>query len=110
MTILRKFPWCREYNIEHIKIAISEWNNSVTIYDSFKIKKRRHMKEVIEVIKDYFEFEEPTWLLVAEWRVHNLLYKFNYQPDRTMHVDLEKNKSWIHKILYAFFSIFYFNF
>ena len=36
MTILKEFSWCKEYGIECLKIAITEWSQSVTIYDSYK--------------------------------------------------------------------------
>lgn len=110
MTILKEFSWCKEYGIECLKIAISEWSESVTIYDSYKIKKRKHMKEVIEAIKRYSEIEKPVWLQIAEWRAHNFLYYFKYQINRTQHVDLDSDMNWKTNLGYCILSLFYFNF
>lgn len=110
MTILKEFSWCKEYGIDSLKITISEWSQSVTIYDSYKIKKRKHMKEVIETIKGYYEIKKPVWLQIAEWRAHNFLYYFNYQTNRTQHVDLDNDMNWKINLGYCVLSLFYFNF
>lgn len=110
MTILKEFSWCKEYGIECLKIALSEWSQSVTIYDSYKIKKRKHMKEVIEAIKRYDEIEKPVWLQIAEWRAHNFLYYFKYQINRTQHVNLDSDMNWKTNLIYCILSLFYFNF
>lgn len=110
MTILKEFSWCKEYGIECLKIGISEWSPSVTIYDSYKIKKRKHMKEVIETIKRYDEIEKPVWLQIAEWRAYNFLYYFKYQINRTQHVVLDSDMNWKTNLGYCILSLFYFNF
>ena len=110
MTILKEFSWCKEYGIEFLKIGISEWSQSVTIYDSYKIKKRKHMKEVIEAINRYCEIEKPVWLQIAEWRAHNFLFYFKYQINRTQHVDLDSDMNWKTNLGYCILSLFYFNF
>ena len=108
--MLREFSWCKEYGIESLDIRINETHKTVTIYNSYKIKKYKHMKEVIETIQLYHEFNKPVWLQIAEWRSHNLLYFLNFQRDRTQHVDLDYNQDWKLKVGYTVLSLFYFNF
>jgi hypothetical protein len=84
-------------------------NNAATIYDSYKIKKWSHMKEVIEVIKSLNNNplqNQSTFILICEWRVHNLLYWLKIQKDRTKDCDLNINK-WYLKIAYTLLSILY---
>ena len=45
-----------------------------------------------------------SWL--REWRAHNVLYKWGYQPDRTKSVDLNEDETQIRKIGYFLLSIF----
>lgn len=107
-VISKKFDWGQSYDINSIIVSLYE--NSLTIYDSYKIKNYKHMKEVLQWISSHEEFniKKPMWLLIAEWRTHNLLYKLNIQKERTKHVDLDNNQDWKLKLGYTILSLFYF--
>lgn len=112
MTIIKEFSWCKEYGIDHVRINI-EWNWN-TIWYSYKIKKIKHMREVIEWMKTYNDNEKllaiPNWFIIAEWRTHNLLYWLNYERTRTRHLDINADYPLLHKIGYVVGSLFYWGF
>jgi DNA modification methylase len=106
------FDWCDQYGLEKVKINLVSWGPSVTIFDSNKIKKTKHMKDVINWLKNNEKTAHvmtlPTYILIAEWKAHNLLYKFNYDTVRTEHLDIENNMPLKYKIGYILLSLFYF--
>jgi hypothetical protein len=69
------------------------------------------MKEVLNWMKNYKDYADvlklPMWLLVAKWKVHNLLYDLKYQKLRTDYLDIEPTMDWKHRIGYALLSLFY---
>ena len=93
-----------------MQIDILEYKKSITIFNSNKIKKRKHMKEVLESLQGYYKINKPIWLQIAEWRAHNFLYYFKYQINRTQHVDLDSDMNWKTNLGYCILSLFYFNF
>lgn len=111
MTIIREFSWCKLYGIEYVKINVGVYSSGVTIFDSHKIRKIKHMLEVLDWVKGYVDFEgmqaTPRWQQVCEWRAHNLLYDLKYQIDRTCSVDLNIDEPWYHKVGYVILSLFY---
>lgn len=94
-----------------ITCSISDQN--VCIFKSHKITSRKDMKSAIKMIRTYAEKEcgitykrsESEWLV--EWRAHNLLYSFDYQPERTKNVDLNEDESKTRKSLYRILSFLY---
>jgi hypothetical protein len=67
---------------------------------------------MIDVVKWLKSYDEPVtqqniFIMVAEWRAHNLLYWLNIEKDRTAHVDIDIN-TWWKKLVYAVGAIFYF--
>lgn len=107
MTIIKEFSWCKKYDIDSVKVDIH--SNYITIYYSYKIRKKKHMKEVLNWIKGFKNLDLPMYLLVAEWKTHNLLYNWNYQRERTRHVNLENTMFLKHRIRYFLLSLFYWN-
>lgn len=111
MEILREFKWCERYNMDYIKVSLNK--NSLTIWDSYKVKKHKHMKEVIKWIESFdkkYLFNKPVWLHIAEWKVYNLLYALGYEQNRTRYTDLDDKQDIIHKIGYTILSLFYWGF
>lgn len=111
MEIIHEFRWCKEYNMEYVRVSLNE--HDITIWDSYKIKKYKHMKEIIEWIKSFdkkYLFNKPVWYHIAEWRAHNLLHSFEYQQNRTRHTNLDGNQNFTHKIAYIVLSLFYWGF
>ena len=107
MILIREFDWCKKYNIDKLEVHLSD--DCATIYNSHKIKKISHMLDVIKCIKQYSKpvTEQNTIVMLAEWRVHNLLYWLNIERDRTAHCDINVNSWWM-KTLYVTLSLLYF--
>jgi hypothetical protein len=107
MHLIRTFKWCKQYGIDRVEVILSD--KSATIINSYKIKKLSHMIEVVKWIKAYKTpvTQQSTFIMVAEWRVHNLLSWLKIEKDRTMHTDINLN-NWKMKLAYAVGAIFYF--
>ena len=111
MEIIREFNWCKQYNMDYIRVVLN--GDSITIIDSYKIKKRKHLKEVIKWIRTFDDaklLSKPLFLHVNEWRYHNLLHLFNEYEERRRHLLLCKGQNLIHKISHTIFSLFYWGF
>lgn len=79
--------------------------DNVQIRDSWQIKWRWQMNEILDHIMDQISADHPIRkikrnTLLLEWSAHNLLHRFNYHPDQTGSVDLNVGESWIHRICY----------
>ena len=107
MTIFKEFEWCNEYNLDKVEVHLTD--NCATIYNSYRIKKKSHMLDVIKWIKKYSKSvnAQSEIVILSEWRVHNLLYWMNIKRDRTMHCDINP-KSWVTKTMYIILSVLYF--
>lgn len=107
MQLIRTFNWCEKYGMDKVEVALSD--NVATIRNSHKIKKLKHMIEVVKWIKAYKipVTQQSTFIMVAEWRAHNLLYWLNIERDRTAHADIDINTWWM-KLAYAVGALFYF--
>lgn len=87
--------------------------DNTCILDSYKLKKKSDMKEVLELIREK-AFKSAAVNnrsikgMVNEWRVHNFLYSLGIAKTRTKDVDLELNQPWYMKFLYSVFSFFIF--
>lgn len=111
MRIIKEFPWCQEYGITEVTVDICLYNpDYITIWNSFKIKKIRHQMEVLKWIKEHYDLKQPLWYQLAEWRAHNLLFFFNYNPIKTEHCDLNEDVTLKEKIQFVLLSLLYFNF
>lgn len=111
MRIIKEFVWCVGYGMECVTATFDLANRYITVWDSHKIKKRKHMKEVIEWLRTYSDYHEitmaPMWYLICEWCAHNLLYSFGFKPEHTQHLDLDTDTPWYQKIGYVLLSFFY---
>ena len=107
LGLIKEFGWCKEYGLDYIHITLSD--SVITILDSYKVKRLKHMREVIDWVKTYDTTVcKRSWIsLVSEWRAHNLLYWLGIEKDRTTHCDLNE-ESCIHKVLYIIGSLVYF--
>lgn len=88
--------------------------NNIHVTDSYLVKKKSEMTEIIEQIKKkYIEHTNVFNLrsvknLVKEWRAHNLLYKLHIYRSHTKDVDLDIPQSMKYKIAYGILSFLYF--
>lgn len=74
-----------------LRVHISEDNT--TIFNSYRIKNLSDMKAIIHHIRKRFSnnmsiHKRSINSMIHEWRVHNLLYSFGIEKDRTKSVDL----------------------
>lgn len=110
MQIEYKFNWCEKYQIDTIKIYIGEIG--INILDSYKIRKVKHMKEVLNKLatnEDYKKIKlNKRWLQICEWKAHNLLFNLGYKQERTKHLDLNENNKWYINLGYVCLSLLYF--
>ena len=107
LGLIKEFSWCKDYGLDYIHITLSD--SVITILDSYKVKRLKHMREVIDWVKTYDTTVcKRSWIsLVSEWRAHNLLYWLGIEKDRTTHCDLN-NESSIRRVLYFIGSLVYF--
>lgn len=99
------------YNNIVINVEIDFYN--VHIEDSYKIKKIKDMKFILNYLtyrvdNNYAIHNMSLFNMINEWRCHNLLYAFRLFKRKTKSVDLNVNKKYIFNILYFIGSIFYF--
>lgn len=79
--------------------------SNVQIKDSWEIKWRWEMNEILDHIIGQLPSEHPIktkkrTALLLEWSAHNLLYRIGYKPKQTGSVDLNVGESWLHRICY----------
>jgi hypothetical protein len=86
--------------------------NNINIKNSYKVRGRKNIKNVICMLKEKFPEnninKQSTFLLTQEWAVHNLCYKLNIFRDRTKDVDLNYPKKWYIKFIYSILGFLYF--
>lgn len=99
------------HNKKVVNINLAE--NNTTIINSYKIKKIKDMKAILNKARalcgDFYAIKKRSIFgMITEWRAHNLLFALKIQRDRTRSVDLELNQSWWKKVGYFVLSILYF--
>lgn len=96
-----------------LKVFVSE--NNTSILDSHLVKKPKDMKSILFCIKNqiaenYAINKRSISSMIAEWRVHNLMYSLGIFRSRTKHVDLNTEQPWYIEALYYILSPFYLHF
>ena len=83
--------------------------NNIHIQDSYQVKRKSEMKEILYAIQhnhpECNSFKRGYNSLIAEWRVHNRLYKLGYKKDRTGSVDLNYPLKWYVELAYKILGI-----
>lgn len=102
------------YKDKSYRVTISGTNTN--ILDSYSIKSITDMRNIIKEVKNKVSdnsmaiHHRSLFSMMNEWRVHNLLYSFGIQKDRTKSVDLDLNQPWYMKVAYILLSPLYFHF
>lgn len=96
--------------IDGLSITISTSN--IHIEDSYTVTNPVDMKNVlnhtIEFLNDNHIIMDTPFnhrsicSMLSEWKIHNNLYKLNYERDRTKSIDLNHPQSWYMSVLYFF--------
>lgn len=86
-------------------ISYKIYKTNVQIRDSWEIKWRWEMIEILDHILDQLPADHPVKtksrnVLILEWSAHNLLYRCKYKQNQTGSVDLNAGESWLHRICY----------
>ena len=97
----------KNYSIEY---TLSK--NNVHIVNSYKIKNKADMNEIVKLIraeatKKGFKYKRSNSSWVTEWRAHNYMYDNKIERSRTGSVDLNENESKIKLLSYSTMSLRY---
>lgn len=88
-------------------ITVTEYN--IHIDNSYRIDKRKDIKEVIEFIYENYNNKvienRSQKSCVEEWITHNNLYKLNLFESHTISVDLDYPQKWYMPIIYKILSL-----
>lgn len=96
-----------------LPVKVNMVENNIHIIDSYKIKKRSEMKDILA----YLSEQEPSnnvivnrsqKSLIREWRGHNLLYSLGIFKSHTKDVDLDYPSPWYMSLGYRILSFLYF--
>lgn len=91
-------------NKEELKYKLSK--SVLKIYDSYKVSKKdfvsvlTHIAYAEDAYDTIFEFRGAKNMR-REWAVHNCLYNFGIEKERTKDVDFEFEQKWYWTISYA---------
>ena len=97
----------KNYSIEY---TLSK--NNVHIVNSYKIKKKAEMNDIVKLIraeatKKGFKYKRTDSSWVTEWRAHNYMYDKKIDRSRTGSVDLNENESKVKLLSYSTMSLLY---
>ena len=107
MRLIKEFSWCKKYDIDSVTIDIYP-ERYFTIWNSHKIKRSKHMLEVLKTVSAYYKSRHSLFYQVCEWKTHNFLYALNYKRVKTGHCDINEDVTLKQQILYVIISLFYF--
>lgn len=83
--------------------------NNIKIVDSYKIKDRSKMIEILYAIEykhpECNVFKRSYNSMISEWRTHNRLYRLGIKKDRTKDVDINYPLKWYIELLYKIFGL-----
>ena len=106
MMLIKEFSWCKKYNIDSVTVDINP-KQGFTIWNSYKVKRSRHMMDVLKTINAYYKSRHSLQYLLCEWKVHNLLNTLKYKRV-SKHCTFNENVTLGRQILYVIISLFYF--
>ena len=98
--------------IDDFNITISE--NNIHIEDSYKVRSRRRIKEILYDLRTYLDWKDiintpadfrSDRSFMREWITHNNLYVLHFERERTKSVDLNYPQKWYVKIAYFLGSL-----
>ena len=81
MRLIKEFKWCRRYGLKTVEVDYNLNNKNVIIYRANKIKRLKHMIEVIRWIKQFGEyrktFDKHIFFYLWRWKTFNWFNKKN---------------------------------
>ncbi len=99
-------------NYKNYTIKYTLTAKNVHIVDSYKIRKKADMNEIVKLIraeatKKGFKYKRSNSSWVTEWRAHNYMYEKGMEKTRTGSVDLNENESKLKLLSYSAMSLRY---
>lgn len=99
-------------NYKNYSIEYTLSKNNVHIVNSYKIKKKAEMNDIVKLIraeakKKGFKYKRTDSSWVTEWRAHNYMYDKKMDRSRTGSVDLNENESRLKLLSYSTMSLLY---
>ena len=101
-----------DFFINGLNLKIEASEDNTYIEDSYRIKKSKDMKNVLDHVRskapgEYIVHKRTLKSQVREWRAHNLLYALHIKRSRTRSVDLDNEPGW-RRFCYFILSCLYF--
>lgn len=96
-----------DFEVKGLQVQVSPFN--IKIYDSWKIKKKKEMKEcIIEILykAPIYNTRRSVNSMVREWRTHNIFYNHGWLLSHTKDCDLESNEKLYRRFFYNIFGRF----
>lgn len=90
-----------DFEVNKLKIEVTADN--IKIIDSWKITKKKEMREMIEEIlykAPIYTTKRSVSSLVREWRSHNIMYNIGWFTRHTKDCDLESNEALYRRVIY----------
>ena len=84
-----------------IQVIMDVEGQNIHIHNSYQVTKTEDMEMILSTImgKSFYSkmeaagFSRSKESMLREWKAHNVLYNWNYQPNRTRSVDLDEKES-----------------
>ena len=99
--------YCRVGNGEIIAYEVE--HNNIKVRDSYRIHSKELKLEFIDKIiltkKNFLKRSRISYY--REWKAHNILYKWNYQVERTRDTDFNAKEYLRRRIGYFFISLLF---
>lgn len=90
-------------------VTVQAYPHNIKIIDSYKINKKKEMKEILKEIIEkapIYNRKRSFNALVREWRCHNRLYNIGWFVSHTKDCDFETNEALYRRFIYFFLGRF----
>lgn len=95
----------------NIEAELKVFDDDIVVVDGYKYTSFEKMNHILDFARTFYPENKvlatrSNKSLIAEWRVHNMLYDMHVLRSRTKDVDLNLNSKFI-QLIYKFLSVFY---
>lgn len=99
------------FKYENNLIQVHYNRHSISILNSYKIKRKRDMRFILTLIECasfnrgiFYSRNQSSW--IRDWKAHNVLYKLGIKNSKTKHITLNEKKSLLKRFGYFILSLF----
>lgn len=96
-----------DFEVKGLKIEVT--CDNIKIHDSFKIKKKKDIKECVKEIihkAPLYKSKRSVNSMVREWKAHNRFYNIGILKSKSGDCDLEAKQFFLIKLFYLIFGSF----